>query len=281
MLEQDNRLEVRYNLDMKSSRKSIPVIELINQAESLNDAEAYEEAYKLAQQAARRKIVQTDQIKRLAEIFRIQRKQAPAIRLLQKAIRTDPTDFTVHEDLLRILLDSNRFEDAVDVCEQLLTIFPKHVIARDVLGIAYMQMGLIDKALRVTEDLIRLDPTSAHHHFKKAVLLQQKGEIAPAMASFLRVLDMDMDSEVAFEARDAIDLLDRYQLKQILAIASDDSIFRAKLVLDPISASKERGFVLSTSGMSILIQLDMNSVPKDARPSLYNYPGLVVNFICF
>lgn len=255
---------------MKSPRKIIPVLDLINQAETLNESGAYDEAYKLAKQAARRKLDQTDLIKRLAEIFRMQRKQAPAIRLLQKAIRNDPSDFTIHEDLLRILLDSNRFEDAVDVCEQLMLIFPKHIIARDVLGIAYMQMGFIDKALRITEELIRLDPTSAHHHFKKAVLLQQKGELAPAMTSFMRVVDMDFDSEVAFEARDAIDLLDRYQLKQILTIASGDSVFRAKLVLDPISASKERGFVLSTSGLTVLNKLDMNSVPRDTPTSHYN-----------
>jgi len=255
---------------MEPRKKTIPVIDLIDQAERLNDDGEFEEAYKIARQAFRRKLDQIDQIKRLAEIFRIQRKLTPAIHLLEKAIRTDPSDFTVHEDLLRILLDSNRFEEAVTICDQLLAIYPKHVIAKDVLGIAYMQLGFIDKALRATEDLIRLDPTSPHHHFKKAVLLQQKGEIAPAMTSFLRVLEMEFDSEVAFEAKDAIDLLDRYQLKQILSIASDDSVFRAKLRLDPVSAFMERGFVLSTNGISILNQLDINSVPKDSRISHYN-----------
>ncbi len=255
---------------MQERKKTVPVIDLIDQAEHLNDAGEFEEAYKIARQASRRKLDDIEQMKRLAEIFRIQRKQTPAVNLLQKAIATDPSDFTVHEDLLRILLDSNRFEDAVDVCEQLLVVFPKHVIAKDVLGIAYMQMGFIDKALRVTEDLIRLDPTSPHHHFKKAVLLQQKGEIAPAMTSFLRVLEMEFDSDVALEAKDAIDLLDRYQLKQILSIATDDSVFRAKLRIDPVSAFMERGFVLSINGISILNQLDMNSVPKESRVSHYN-----------
>ena len=255
---------------MESRRKVIPILDLIAQAESLNSSGAFEEAYKLANQASRRKLNRTDLMKRLAEIYRTQRKQIPAIRLLQKAIQLDPADFTVHEDLLRILLDSNRFGDAIDVCERLIAIFPKHIIARDVLGISYMQMGFIDKALRVTDELIRLDPTSAHHHFKKAVLLQQKGAIAPAMASFLRVMDMNFDAEITDEARDAIEMLDKYQLKQILTIASGDCIFRAKLVLDPISASQEKGFILSHNGMSILAHLDLNSVPKETRTIYYS-----------
>ena len=145
--------------------KRISTESLIVKAEALTELGDYEQAYITAKKAASRKITRTDLLKRLAEVYRIQRKQRPAITILQKAIKLDPGDFTIHEDLLRILLDSNRFDEAIDVCKQLMTIFPKHVIARDVLGIAYMQLGMIDEALRVTEDLIRLDPSSGHHHF--------------------------------------------------------------------------------------------------------------------
>ena len=45
------------------------------------------------------------------------------------------------------------------------------------LSAAYLQRGLLDEALRVIEQMIRLDPMDPAGHFKRGVLLQQKGAV--------------------------------------------------------------------------------------------------------
>lgn len=206
----------------------------------------------------------------LANLYRAQNKIGPAIEAMKKAIALDPKDAGTHEQLLQTLIELGRYDEAISLARKLLVTFPKNVFARDVLGIAYLQQGKIDESLKVTGELIRLAPGDPAHHFKKAVLLQQKGEIAQAMSTFTRALDMDPDGDMADDAREAIAALDSYQLRQILTIAVEDIVFRTKLTIDPESASMERGFLLSSSGIMTLRQIDIESLPGDAQNRYYH-----------
>ena len=80
-----------------------------------------------------------------------------------------------------MLIELGRYDEAISLSRKMLAKFPRNLFARDVLGIAYLQQGKIEDSLRVTNELISLMPADPAHHFKKAVLLQQKGEIAQAM----------------------------------------------------------------------------------------------------
>ena len=206
----------------------------------------------------------------LANLYRAQNKMGPAIEAMKKAVDLDPKDSGTQEQLLQVLIELGRYDEAIVLGRRLLRCFPKNMFARDVLGIAYLQQGKIDESLKVTSELINLSPGDPAHHFKKAVLLQQKGEIAQAMTSFTRALEMDPDGDMADDAREAIAALDSYQLRQILTIAVEDIIFRTKLVLDPDSASRERGFRLSPSGIMTLRQVDIESLPGDAQNRYYH-----------
>jgi tetratricopeptide (TPR) repeat protein len=94
-------------------------------------------------------------------------------------------------------LEVGRWEEAIHECQVLLSLAPRSLPARDVLSAAYLQRGLIEKALQVTEEMITLDPHDAAHHFKRGVLLQQQGMVGPALREFQRVLQMDADGEAA------------------------------------------------------------------------------------
>jgi len=144
------------------------------------------------------------------------------------------------------------------------------VFARDILGIAYLQQGRLDKALKVTDEQIRIDPTDACHFFKKAVLLQQKGQIAAAMLGFTRVVDMDPEGEMADDAREAIAALDSYQLRQILTIAVEDAVFRTKIALDPEPALTAKGFKLSTAGLMALRQIELDELSSQPQSRHYH-----------
>lgn len=206
----------------------------------------------------------------LANVYRAQNRIEPAIEAMHRAMELDPLNSAVHEQLLRILLEMGRYDEAITTSRRLLKSSPKSVFARDILGIAYLQQGLLDKALRVTDELIRIDPTDSAHYFKKAVLLQQKGEISQAMNAFIRALEMDPDGEMADDSREAIAALDSYQLRQVLTIAVEDAVFRAKLTLDTETALIERGFRLSPSGISTLRQIDLDELPSEPQSRYYH-----------
>jgi len=206
----------------------------------------------------------------LANIYRAQNRMNLAVDAMENAVELDPRNSTVREQLLLALVELGRFDEAIAVGMKLLAESPKNLYARDMLSIAYLQQGKLDSALRLTNELIRLAPTDPLHHFKKAVLLQQKGEVSQAMVSFTRALDMDPEGEMADDAREAIAALDSYQLRQILTIAIEDAVFKTKLTLDPEMASQERGYLLSSGGIAALRQLDLDSIPGDPQMRHYH-----------
>ena len=68
----------------------------------------------------------------------------------------------------------------------------------------------------------------------------------------------------------AIDLLERYQIRQILTIASDDMLFRLRLLRDPLDASQQRGFSLSETAIAVLAAQLSHLVP-DNQPGWRQY----------
>lgn len=243
---------------------------LMRRANSLAEQGLYDEAIARVKEAIAIYPQEPKCSVQLANLYRAQNKIGPAIEAMKKAIDLDPKDSGTQEQLLQTLIELGRYDEAITLGRKLLRSFPKNMYARDVLGIAYLQQGQIDESLKVTGELIRLSPADPAHHFKKAVLLQQKGEIAQAMTSFTRALEMDPDGDMADDAREAIAALDSYQLRQILTIAVEDVVFRTKLILDPESASLERGFKLSPSGVMTLRQVDIESLPGDTQNRYYN-----------
>jgi len=242
----------------------------IKRATSLAQQGQYEEAIAQVKQAMAIFPADPKCSVQLANIYRAQNKIGPAIEAMKRAVDLDPSDSSTHEQLLQTLIELGRYDEAIGLSRKMLATFPRNLFARDVLGIAYLQQGKIDESLTVTNELIRLAPADPAHHFKKAVLLQQKGEIAPAMSAFTRALDMDPNGDMADDAREAIAALDSYQLRQIITIAVEDVVFRTKLLIDPESASMERGFLLSSSGITTLRQIDLEALPGDAQNRYYH-----------
>lgn len=205
----------------------------------------------------------------LANIYRAQRRIGPAVEAMRAAMEIDPLNPNLQEQLLKTLLELERYDEAISTSEKLLKLHPRSVLARNVLGIAYLQRGMLDKALKSTNELIRMSPSDPAHHFKKAVLLQQKGHVSDAMMSFLRSLELDQSGVISDDAREAIAALDGYQLRQILTLAVEDAVFRAKLAIDAESAIIEKGFRLSRGGILTLRQLDISDLPTD--PQIRHY----------
>jgi len=199
---------------------------------------------------------------KLAEVYEAQRQMDDAVSAINKAIHLNPSDVEAREMLLDVLLELGSFDEAIRESNNLLRIHPRSLSALEVLSIAYLQKGMLDKALKVTNELITLDPSAPANHFKRAWLFQQKGDDGSAIAEFTRVLEMHPEDEMARDAQQAMDVLDSRQLRQIITLALEDYIFRAKLTRDAEAAALERGYVLSYSGMAALKQIKFDELPE-------------------
>lgn len=262
--------EANTNEPQRSKTNAARMTSLMKRANTLAEKGLYDEAIEDLKQAMALCPSEARCSVQLANIYRAQNRIGPAIEAYNKALELDPMDSAVQEQLLQILIDIGRYDEAISTSTKLLKAFPKNLYARDILGIAYVQQGRLDKAMEVTDELIRLAPADPAHYFKKAVLYQQRGEMTGAMQAFKQALDLDPEGELADEARESIAALDGYQLRQVLTIALDDAVFRAKLALDPEMACVERGFALSSAGIMALRQIDLDTLPGDATLKMYH-----------
>ncbi|MDX1933634.1 MAG: tetratricopeptide repeat protein [Capsulimonadales bacterium] len=199
---------------------------------------------------------------RLASLLRDACRAAEAVEVLRTAVEQAPRDPDPREALADIYLEMGRWDSAIDEANVLLALSPRSLFARDVLSAAFLQRGLVDQALRVTDEMILLDPTDPANHFKRGVLLHQKGNVAAAIRSFLRVLQMQPDADVAEESRVAVEMLDTFQLRQIVTLAVEDVPFRLRLQRDGNDALAERGYFLSERGVATLMQMSFENLPS-------------------
>ena len=207
---------------------------------------------------------------RIATLLRQENRPSEALEVLRAALVCSPRCLASREALAETYLESGHWKEAISQSRILLSLCPRSLFARDVLSAAYLQQGLLDQALCVTDEMIRLDPMDATNHFKRGVLLQQKGVVGGAVKAFCRVLEMHPEPDVADESRAALEMLDGHQIRQILIIAVEDVPFRMKLEQDTDGAVAEKGFLLSEAGLTALRQVSFEDLP-DAPPGWRHY----------
>jgi hypothetical protein len=93
--------------------------------------------------------------------------------------------------------------------------------------------------------------------------------IGSAIQEFIRVLELEPEDEMGADAREAIEALDGHQMRQILMLATEDMVFRAKLRRSAEEATRERGFALSFAGIAALQNVDFDSLAELQRSTGY------------
>jgi tetratricopeptide (TPR) repeat protein len=234
----------------------------LEQAASFQAQGLLQEAILELEKAARLASNKIPVYKELAGLYRSQRQVDDAIGAMRKVLLVKPDDIEAREMLLEMFLELGKFDDAIGESMEMLRMNSRSLSARDALYFAYMHMGLLDKALRITNELITLDPVSPFHHYKKAFVQHERGEIGDAIHELGRVLDMHPDEQLAQDVQQALEKLDSYQMRHIVTLALEDCIFRAKLIHDPETAVLERGYYLSQTGMAALRQIQFDELPE-------------------
>ncbi len=240
---------------------------LARRVETLADAGRMEEAIVCQSEVAALRPEDSAAFFRLGLLYREARHTGPAVDALRRALHLSPGERDPREALIETLLEANRYPEVIAEGKALVKLAPRSLFARDVLCVAYLQTGQIEKAVLVTGEMILLDPLSPAHHFKRAMLFQQQGSLKAAVGEYARALDMaSPGSEVHDDAGEALHALDEYQAHQIILLASEDRMFRMKLRRDTAQAVDERGFCLSEDGLMRLQALAHHQFLDGAVP---------------
>lgn len=203
---------------------------------------------------------------RLGLLLREAHKIEPAVHALRQALTLNPTGRDPREALIATLLDGGRFAEIIPESKALVRVAPRSLFARDVLSIAYMQLGQIEKALRTVGELVWLDPLNPDHYLKRAMLFQQQHNTRAAVAEYARVMEMAaQDSDAYLCAEESLENMDEEQLRQIVLLATEDRLFHWKLCRETAEAAQERGFFLSEEGVARLHHMAQSHLAEIER----------------
>lgn len=209
----------------------------------------------------------------IAALYSLERRWEGAFGAVERAISLSPLRLAAHEMLMTMAMEAGDMDRTEAACHALIKLMPRHIPAYTTLGAIYMQRGQTNSALRVIGTLIRIDPFTPAHYFKKALLCQHNNEVCLAVEAFALAIRLDPEGHLAEAARDALESLDAHQINQILLLAMDDLTFRICLSRDCADAAEQRGFVLSETGNQILQDLCGQVLHEESlpnRPYRYN-----------
>jgi tetratricopeptide (TPR) repeat protein len=205
---------------------------------------------------------------RLGLLLRSVHQIEPAVNAFRQALTIDPAERDPREALIATLLDGGRFKEIIAESKALVRVAPRSVFARDILSIAYMQLGQVEKALRTVGELVWLDPLNPDHYLKRAMLFHQQRNTRAAVAEYARVMEMAAQDSDAYQcAAESLESLDEEQLRQIVMLANDDRLFHWKLCRETAEAAQERGFFLSDEGIARLHQMAQSHLEEIERES--------------
>jgi tetratricopeptide (TPR) repeat protein len=195
-----------------------------------------------------------------------------AMLALQQAIELQPHRTDAREKMAELYLEAGDVDAAIEQASQVLRRDPDNVTVRPLLVAAHLEKGDWESALRVLDELIARAPNEPIYHFHQAQVFQELGQWGLALIAYNRVVEIGTDNELAERATEAIAMLDRIQMDNIVTLALEDPQFRWQLQEDLEAALIDRQFALSRTGLTalrtILSQMQENPLPW--KPVLYH-----------
>jgi len=197
-----------------------------------------------------------------------------AAECLRQATSVFPERIEGRQALAEICADLGDYEGVLQEAEKIRALAPTNPVAYDLLAMGHFQNGRVTEAIAAVRRLISLEPNEAHHHLKLGILLQHQGRLTQAMHEFMRAAAMssEHDADTEHAAREAIANLDDVQVRQILLRATEDRVFRVKLMRDPAGTALDHGFSLSEEALSALMSMDFEQpqLPDEGRSQVYH-----------
>lgn len=219
----------------------------------------FDRAVEILQKACELVPEDAENVRRLAMVLYEAGRLREAITCMDTFVRqqseADPELLGLMTELLQ---QDSTAPELVPHARRLLERNPEDPAALDLLAWGAYQQGRLAEARDILRRVVQLDPTQPYHHFKLGVIYQALGDLHAAMASFLRAASAEQQGEVGTMAMEAISVLDRVQLEQLLARAKADVLFRYQLQRDPELTLHQANVLLSPLGLIMLQTVDFS-----------------------
>jgi len=124
---------------------------------------------------------------------------------LQQATRVAPKNPQAWTNLGNVLMDAQRYNEAVDAYEKALALGPKNVNVMVDLGTCYRGIGKFDKAAELYRAALKINPSFPNGHLNLGVVLGfDLHKNAEAVKEFKRFMELVPNGPQADMARQAI-----------------------------------------------------------------------------
>ncbi len=157
------------------------------------------------------------------------------------------------------------YGNALEACAKSRAAGTDRIPILDLTVMAYEQIGDIPNALVTITELVQVAPLDGYAHYRMGAILQRSGDFSNAMARYAMAAELAADDDdVRDESEEAIETLDAIQLQQIVALASANVVFRAKLGRDIEGTLREYSFRVTDAAIGMLGSLDMEDLVPPA-----------------
>jgi hypothetical protein len=210
---------------------------------------------------------------RLAELHRLQHQWTQAISAARQAVNlaTDPLPY--REMLVDILMESGLTDDAVLESRRWVEENPGNLIALEVLLRAYWQCSNFDEALKVSNQLVKINPYAVDYRLQRAALLQQVGLYIESIQDYEQILEWPLSVDVLMIAHTELATIDRLQLHMIMTLLVENPMFRLNFRHNRHEAVTQRGFRLSLIGKELLETVAVEMLEVSPSPVRYAGPN--------
>ena len=194
-----------------------------------------------------------------------------AIDAIRAALESQPDSIPARERLIELLLESGRLAEAVAECERWLSEMPEHPTPLEHLLDAHWHAMDYLRALQAANRLVHLQPRNAHYRMRRARLLDNLGRHAEAISDYEQLaFEAGAPLEIMAWAMLELERLDRIQMRQLMRLLMEDTLFWVKFIRDPKDAARERGFAFSRVGEEVLETLPDTLLRELPRPPRRN-----------
>jgi len=131
---------------------------------------------------------------------------------LQKEAKMAPKSKDAWINLGNVLMDAQRFSEAIDAYEHALTLDPKNVSVRVDLGTCYRGIGKFDKAVEEYRKALKIDSNFPNAHRNLGVVLSNDlHENKQAVQEFQKYIELQPNAPDAAAIKNMIQQLSQHQ----------------------------------------------------------------------